>query len=98
LLWSCDAALDESARAAHKTVMPGYCITCISHMLCDECVVACLIPLSTLIMTDEWRTIFPLSARFKAGLDIKEHVTKVINKVEAILKIHCQSGHHASGD
>jgi hypothetical protein len=31
-------------------------------------------------------------------LDIKEHVTKVINKVETNLKNHRQSGYHTSGN
>ncbi len=42
--------------------------------------------------------IFPQSARFKDGSEIKEHVTKEINKVETILKNHHQSGHHTSGN
>jgi hypothetical protein len=53
LLWSCNAAFNESAATARKAEMPANHIARISHMLCDECVVACLIPLSTSIMADE---------------------------------------------
>jgi hypothetical protein len=36
-------------------------------------------------------------ARFKDGNEVKQLVTKVVNKVETILKKHWQSGHHSSG-
>jgi hypothetical protein len=53
LLHNYNAAFDESTATAHKAAMPANCITCRAHMLCDELVVACLIPLSTHISADE---------------------------------------------
>ncbi len=42
----CDEAFNESAAALRQLGMPANWIACISHMLCDERVVACLIPIS----------------------------------------------------
>jgi hypothetical protein len=46
LLCHCNEAFDDSAAAIKLAGMPADCIACIAHILCDERVTACLIPLS----------------------------------------------------
>ena len=46
VLRMCDEAFNESAAALRQLGMPANRIACISHMLCDERIVACLIPIS----------------------------------------------------
>jgi hypothetical protein len=53
LLHNCDEAFNNSAASLHQVGMPANCIACISHMLCDERTVACLIPLSVPVQSQE---------------------------------------------
>jgi hypothetical protein len=53
LLRNCDEAFNDSAAALWQTGMPANRIACISHMLCDERVLACLIPISVPVQAQE---------------------------------------------
>jgi hypothetical protein len=53
LLRNCEEAFNDSAASLHQVGMPTNRIACISHMLCDERVVACLIPLSVPVQSQE---------------------------------------------
>ncbi len=61
----CDEVFNDSAAALRQIGMPANQITCISHMLCDEHILACLIPLSVPVpvcrseayhMLDKWKS------------------------------------------
>ncbi len=49
LLRHCDEAFNESAAAVTWKGMPTNRIACISHMLCDEKFLACIIPLTDVV-------------------------------------------------
>jgi hypothetical protein len=51
LLRYCDEAFDDSAATIKLAGMPANQIACIAHMLCDEQVIACLIPLSVAVQS-----------------------------------------------
>lgn len=53
LLRNCEEAFNDSAASLRQVGMPANRIACISHMLCDERVVACLIPLSVPVQSQE---------------------------------------------
>jgi hypothetical protein len=46
LLKMCDEAFHESVASITRKGMPTNRILCISHMLCDERFIACIIPLT----------------------------------------------------
>jgi hypothetical protein len=49
---NCDETFNDSAAALRQIGMPANQIACISHMLCDECILACLIPLSVPVLAE----------------------------------------------
>jgi hypothetical protein len=49
LLCHCDEVFNESAAAVTQKGMPTNRIACISHMLCDEKFLACIIPLTDVV-------------------------------------------------
>jgi hypothetical protein len=49
LLRHCDEAFNESAAAVTRKGRPTNRIACISHMLCDEKFLACIIPLTDVV-------------------------------------------------
>jgi hypothetical protein len=51
LLGHCDKAFDDSAAAIKHVGMPANHVACIAHKLCDEQVIACLIPLSVAVQS-----------------------------------------------
>jgi len=51
LLHHCDKAFDESAATIKLFGMSANCIACIAHMLCDDRVITCLIPLSVPVLS-----------------------------------------------
>jgi len=53
LLQNCDKAFNNSAASLCQVGMPANHNACISHMLCDERIVACLIPLSVPVQSQE---------------------------------------------
>jgi uncharacterized protein YaaR (DUF327 family) len=52
-LQNCDEALIDSAASLCQVGMLANCIACISQMLCDECIFACLFPLSVPVQSQE---------------------------------------------
>jgi hypothetical protein len=42
VLCSCDEAFNDSAASLRQIDMPANQIACISHMLCDKCILACI--------------------------------------------------------